>query len=452
MKYRELYRSIKNPLTEETLDKLLDDYSESGSLYETLIKTDKSKKVTRKYIPAARDRLKTYIFNEWKQSVHKLVTRGLVKPEWKQKVLKLDRYLASKNPKTTKEVFDIIHPRNYQDKDVEEIMEILSWDSLGEYTSWDHIDSSCVYCNLHKRKKIEDRLYINCDSTVIDIIAYELMTRCKCEKQRYYFKYDDYADRADTLVLYCSTEDIPKFRKILNEIIRDKKLEKAIHKPPLLTGVLDGFIGYGTEPEDINGKRQSFNSKREKHLQSCINKATAMWIKNNLLFKVKVNGEVKTYGDYFLTHMTYSIKERMLKYLPKDPNEIGLHGYSRNDVLSKDFERVVKETIKMNFGKLMAYLKGEIKEFKMSIRIRGKDVYLPTTAVDESIKKQTKTIKRISEKYKPNLLRMIRQTSKEWGISDQNYAFDIKGLERFAIEDYIENMSDQEKQEMRKRK
>lgn len=441
MRYKDLFRSIENPLTEEILNEILDGYCERGTIYNTLIKTDLSKKVTQKYYISARDRLKVYFFNEWKKSIHKIIERNRIRPEWENRIKKLDAYLQTKNPTTAKEVREILYPTNLVDKELEDALEKVSWESVGEYSSWDHIDSSAVYVGLHSRKSIEHRLYVNCDSTAIDIIAYELAKRCKSEKLRYYFKYDIYASRSDTLVIYCATEDILKFRRILNNIIKDNRLEHAIHKPPILTGVIDGWIGYGTEPEDINGERQSFNSKREKHLESCIKKSTAMWIRNNLGFKIKLNGNITTYGQYFLAHMTASIKEKMLRYVSSNPNEVGPYGYSKNDVLSKEFDQVIKATIKNNFGKIMAYLKGEIKRLDLTIKIRGKIVYIPRVAIEESIKNQTKTIRKISEKYTPNLLRMIKQTSKEWGISEQNYAFDIKGLERFAIEDYVENAS-----------
>lgn len=135
MRYKDLYRSIKNPLTEETLNEILDGYCEKGTIYNTLIKTDLSKKVTKKYYVAARDRLKVYFFNEWKRSIHYAIVNNRVKPEWERRFRKLDAYLQIKNPTTAKEVRETLYPINLADKELEDALEKISWESIGEYSS-----------------------------------------------------------------------------------------------------------------------------------------------------------------------------------------------------------------------------------------------------------------------------------------------------------------------------
>ena len=55
-----------------------------------------------------------------------------------------------------------------------------------------------------------------------------------------------------------------------------------IYAPPLMTGVIDGWIGYGTEPgKDENGNNTSYNKVREKLMKEAISKATYEWFYEN---------------------------------------------------------------------------------------------------------------------------------------------------------------------------
>lgn len=442
VEYLNLYKGIKNPVNMDSINQILDAYTDNTIFYEGLIDTDLSKKVVRRYNRADNDRFLTFIFNEWKQSIHSIVLTGRSTPEWKNVFTSLDRYLSTKNPTTAEEVREVLYPKNCNDQNIIKGLENLSWTRLGEFSSWTHVDSSFIYLGQHDRNPVEHRLYVNCDSDVVDKIGYEIASRCRKAKLRYYFKYDAYGTRADTIVVYTNTTNLPKFRKMLNDIVRENNLQRKIHKPPLLTGLIDGWIGYGTEPQKVNGKRESFNSIREKHLESCIKKATGLWIKNNLGFQIILNGQQISYEDYFVSHLAYIIKTRMGKLLKDKPTDLERYGYTRKDIESPEFDKALKSIIRRNIGAIISSLTDKDKKLSAAINIHGKKVDIPSGYIMASIKKQIKTISRISTTYKPCLLKIIKQTSKEAGIYDENYAFDIKGVEMFAIEDSINKMLD----------
>ena len=110
--------------------------------------------------------------------------------------------MKDKNPKTADEVRKILDYESISNKDLADILNRTRYNSLGEYSAWNHVDSRYVIFGNHKRQEIEHRLYINCDSSYTHLILYEFIKRCHQNKITYYFKYDIYGDRDDTIVFY----------------------------------------------------------------------------------------------------------------------------------------------------------------------------------------------------------------------------------------------------------
>lgn len=137
------------------------------------------------------------------------------------------------------------------------------------------------------------------------------MTTClveKCDEHHlaYYFKFDQFANRDDTIVIYSSTESLTKYVEILQEIKREHPdLVSRVKEPPVLTGKIDGWIGYGSEPATTpDGKRHSFNEIRAKVLESSIEKVTKQWISDHRNLQISYHGRRVSFQDYIASKST----------------------------------------------------------------------------------------------------------------------------------------------------
>ena len=137
-------------------------------------------------------------------------------------------------------------------------------------SGWDYISSSEVL----ETKPVETthRLYINMDGVVkyklIGLIIDEFGTK----KIPFHFKYND-ASRDDTIVMWTDNENLIKTIELLKKIREENKelLEDGIFPPPILSGKIDNWIGYGSEPTMLlEGERTSFNRIRAKIVENAI--------------------------------------------------------------------------------------------------------------------------------------------------------------------------------------
>ncbi len=135
---------------------------------------------------------------------------------------------------------------------------------------WDYISSSAVLEN----KPIDaiHRLYINMD----DIKKYQLMFKIIDgfikEKVPVEFKYSS-AGRDDTMVMWTDNDNLIKTIEILRKIKKENKdlFEDGIFQPPLLSGKIDNWIGYGSEPNILlENKKTSFNRLRSIIIKNAI--------------------------------------------------------------------------------------------------------------------------------------------------------------------------------------
>ena len=245
-----VYENMSNPLDNpELLERIVNSYADRPSMYGALTKSNTTdKKIIGKYYPNEKDELFVKVFNDWKNSIISLVQRDQFLKEYKTYGKVLANYLQTLNPKTYQEVMKIMDYESITNEPLRTAMEKLRWDRVGEYSGWDQIHSA--YINpAHKKQHIKHRLYINCDSTRIHKIAKRFIDKCNQHKLTYYFKFDDYSGRDDSIVFYSDTEHLNMYIRILREIYKEENLKDAVDSPPLCTSKIDNWIGYGTDPE-----------------------------------------------------------------------------------------------------------------------------------------------------------------------------------------------------------
>ena len=426
-----LYERMEKPFSKrKDLDQIIMAYTLKSSMYTALTHSNQENKVKGFIRHSDKDAFYLQIFNDWKKTINTLVTKNMIKKEYVQQAYTLNNYLLTVHPTTAKEVLQIMDPEEISIEPLKSAMETFRWNKIGEYSGWDHIHSNYVNYCLSKKQKIKHRLYINCDSTEIYKFMTKFIQKCNQYKQSYYFKFDEPGTRDDCIVIFSDTEHLERYIKIINEIIREEHLEKSMHKPPVCTGKIDGYIGYGTDPEN-EGHKTSFNKKRSIHLESCINEETSNWIQRNLETRFKLNGKETTYKEYLINKIVKTTKEKYLIYVKDTEASSQVYGFTLSDLKNSNVDSIIRKEIEINFNQVLEYFKTskltpiKIPFMKGFIKIDG---FILSNVKQE----QVGFIYKNSERYRNDLQNRILSTAKDFGIDKDNYGCDLYVVEELG--------------------
>ena len=130
--------------------------------------------------------------------------------------LKMRNYLRNVPDVFTMKEADEIFCGSKDDKELENALEKYSWKSFGSGSGWVHVCSRYLTAKKDQYPNIEHRLYLNTESLDTYKMTTYLVEKCDEHHLPYYFKFDQYADRDDTIVIYSSTDNLPKYLEILN--------------------------------------------------------------------------------------------------------------------------------------------------------------------------------------------------------------------------------------------
>ena len=432
---RNIYRMIENPLDRPTfIDELMTSYESTHSVYSALTKAFRKQKISSKYNIKDCSDFYRRIYLDWKKSLKILEEKGYVKEEYKRKLHILNNYLSTQNPTTKEELLKLTFGAGINNDELKEALEDFRWNKIGEYTGWEHIHSNFVNYGLSKKQKVEHRLYINCDSTVTHRIIRRFIEKCREQRSSYYFKFDDFGDRDDNIVIYSDTGHLKKYIEILREIIKEEHLEKSIHKPPLATGRIDGWIGYGTEPERENS---SFNEIRSEHIEYCINKTSYEWMMRNLNTTFLYNHERITYKEYLIRKLIQETITYHSKYLGDSPEAKRLRGYGKEDLSSQEMKNRVRRYIEYYFQDILLSLKDKSKNLDIKIPIKEKKISFNQAILEEVRKKQILFMYHNSKRFGKDLLEEIKSSARNFGIDSESYACDLYRVKDLKPTEYI---------------
>ena len=283
--YQEIYEKIENPLNDdEVVRKLIEGYSDelrTKQYYNKLVQVNYKEKKYKGINMDDKDRLVSQIFNDWKKDLTLNIKDDEIKKYNKdfpylREFLKNTPYV-----KSAKEFFKI-----KRKVDGDEKLEIIypKYTPFSHGKSWTYISHNSINPSKYKKIIVDHRLYLNTEN--IDTYKVMELFRNKCKEREldYHFKFSDNGDRDDTIVIYSDDKKLSKYLEILEEIKKEEpEIVKRAQTPPMLTGKIDGWIGYGSEPKlDEDGKNtNSFNSVRSGIIQNAISKETIKWIREN---------------------------------------------------------------------------------------------------------------------------------------------------------------------------
>lgn len=455
MKYIDIYNNISNPLDDEDiLDTLSEVYANRqfklGGFYSSLVETTE-KEYMGKYNPDESNKFYATAFNKWKNGIVSLTKEEFeqlkARKSYDDRLIKLRNYLKTVPDVTTEEEAKKIMSQNFQDDDLNNAMDDYRWDSTSWGTGWLHVKSRYLNGKRGTDFPITHRLYLNVEPVDIHKVANELIKKCDEYNVPYYFKFDEFGNRDDTLVVYSDTEKLPFYINMLKEIAKENpEIKSRSKRPPILTGKIDGWIGYGSEPKVRNGKRSSFNLVRSDCIEKAIDEEYEKWFFLNENKKINYQGKEITLMDYIAILSAEKEINRMKLRLANKPKSKTQEeyenylGYNEKDIespaLIQTIYAKIREVIKLNWTNPQQRTKDiEINNKSKKITISGfivkelKDLALPYVMKHDNAFRE-----KVKEK--------IKEISKKEGIDIKKYCFDSATKDKLLEEDQINNNMD----------
>lgn len=296
--YKELYDSLDNTLTHEVVKKIIEEYLKTGVI-DNYLKCYNYSKVEEKINNISDveqekllsnhsiyfDKLYSMIFNEWKHTTSNL-TDSQIKSMIDEGLVDDDYY----------EVRDYLKNAPYIEHAKDFRSSISGNDVCSKYSKkvfigngWEHFFSRLLIYPLQEKINVEHRLYLNPFETDCYELAYLFAEKCLFRKIPFYFKMDNsVAD--DKIVIYSDTEHLKKYIKLLEEIKKEHpNIVANCSKPPVLCGVIDNWIGYGSQPKQNS---YSFNSIREKIIEMVLDESIGRMKKKYFGKQIQLNDKV----------------------------------------------------------------------------------------------------------------------------------------------------------------
>lgn len=413
--YQELYEKIENPLNDdEVIKKLIEGYSDelgTKQYYKKLTEVYHDQKKYKGINDKEKDKFVSEIFNEWKKDI----TRNISDDEIKKydedfsnlrEFLKNIPYVKSYYGRNAKEFFELNGKEN-RDKQLETVYSKHTPFSQGR--SWTYITHNNINPSKYKKFIVDHRLYLNTEN----IDTYKVMelfrNKCKERELEYLFKYAEKGDRDDTIVIYSDDRKLSDYIEILEEIKKEEpEIVKRAQTPPMLTGKIDGWIGYGSEPQlDEDGKNtNSFNNVRSGIIQNAISKETIKWIRENK----ELTKEDSGLNEYLTKQIFDDIKDKYRMY---------------KSVYEPEFQETLLKRLENDISKNKSeILEGKfdgVKEFNID------DINIEVDS--EMIQRAFRPLSKKILKKDPSFLEKVRDGIKQEGMANgidpEKFCFDI---------------------------
>ena len=426
--YHEMYEKIENPLNDdEVVRKLIEGYSDelrTKQYYNKLVQVNYKEKKYKDINMEDKDRLVSQIFNEWKNDITKNISDEDIKSYKNQDFIRLRECIKNiPDIKDFKENSKVFNRLTKLDKDSKKTKLTDIYEDYAPFfhgSTWTYISHNSINPSKYKKIIVDHRLYLNTEN--IDTYKVMELFRNKCKEREldYHFKFSDRGDRDDTIVIYSDDKKLSKYLEILEEIKKEEpEIIKRAQTPPMLTGKIDGWIGYGSEPSlDENGKNtKSFNSSRSGIIQNAISKETIKWLRENK----ELTKEDLELNEYLTKQISDDIKD---KYNRMDKSVY------EPEFQEKLLKRLEKE-IEKNKSELLEGKFDKIKEFN----IDGLDIEVDSEMIQRAFRPFSKKIL----KKDPSFLGKVRDAIKEEGLANgidsEKFCFDIDKRDQLFNED-----------------
>ena len=308
-----LYEEIENPLdNDEIVKKIIKASFAWVDVYSDLIKANsKSKRYVIVNDKEYKIKLLLLRFNMWKNNVLKADLSNVTEDSLFYGYNDI-KHILSKIP-------DIKSYEDYMIYVPESIRKTFDKTTYDDMT-WKHVYSSTLNIKEDDIGRTTQRLYINILKCDCEKFAYNFILECEKQNVPYYFKYMKIGRRDDGFVVYTNEKFIEEHINILTKVIN--KSDMPFYKPPILTGVINGFIGYGSQPQEDH---MSFHQKRADILRKMKDVVIEYIVNNNEKVNIKLGSDdISFFNKAFRYYLFESLAGKKHLYsiiddLCKDP-------------------------------------------------------------------------------------------------------------------------------------
>lgn len=303
------------------------------------ISNSSEKKYTKKYDGDVKLLLDCAVFNTWKDSIIQMTIQKYEEIYGNQseydsmEFQELKMFLLQQKDFETREDFITFYKKIKSNNLLKKAYEKYSYE-IGQ-SGWEYLDSTKL--GIKKHGDAVHRLYINTDFACLHEMIIRLMAKFEEKDLPFMMKYAiQDTTRDDTIVIWTDNTTLLDTINMLEEIRKENpELVERFSKPPILTGIIDGWIGYGSEPKETG--KLSYNKKRCNLLKEAIDETTYNYFCENQNKEIKINGKsiklkdylsqvlLKRYGQYFETKLldigngiSKEDKDKMLEYVKDD--------------------------------------------------------------------------------------------------------------------------------------
>jgi hypothetical protein len=423
----DLYDKIKNPLDNpKTIDDLLlaynsveypaDYYDKSLSLNNKL-GGDKTSKEDKNEFYAL-------LFNLWKKNIVSMSKEKLdsYRAAGANGIIYLHEYLKDIGDVRSKTEIDYIN-YDVSTKYSEANHYIKSIFSDNEY--FEVVNSDVITKFYQGHTNIKHRLYINAESPEIYRLGIEFTTKCAEYNLPYLFKFERSASRSDAFVIYSDNDNLLNYLDVLKEIKAEKPyLIANFGQPPLFSGVIDGYIGYGSEPDkDMYGNQTSFNMKRAHFIYDIIDLNMNNWLRNNNYMMKECNCLGTNLIDYVIRQSVKNLNQSLIKQKAISINQADINKLI-SEMPKQQVQLFIENYATHRDNSNLEILKEKIVTSDLSVKMDEK--YF----VDA-----IKSVKRIASLKDPELKKKIRKdidkNAPNLGIDALKFCFDESVVKNF---------------------
>lgn len=402
--YIDLYNYIDNPLTDELLYHLVECYSKNENVHSHIVNAH-NKNSEQRMIDE--DELYEFLFEKWKRNILSL-SESYMQKLFNNRIIEKDfwdlkKLLNNLAPITTKkEYMDLILNNKLIYK--------YGWQSIGNKTSWTHINSSLLNAWKSPHFLIEHKLCLNCPQPYIEKIVYLLLKEFEARRIPYHLKFDTSGKRDDSIVIYSNTTYLDEFiQSIRKTRLYNKELFSNIQEAPLLMGKIEPWLGYASETKDY--KKMTFSEIRSNIIYSSIKSCLRKWVYENKYLKIKSGNKDIYFCDFISSCLANIViskyKKTYNKYIEegREKDFYEHHGLTKEDLYSPNLKKLLEEKISPNILEMLrAYYN---KELIPCINIRTVD-WKKITVTNEDLKNTIKALSLQILKNYPYVMDLIK--------------------------------------------
>lgn len=255
--------------------------------------------------------------------------------------------------------------------------------------------------------ELKHKFYLNVSRENIYKLARIYAEKCDEKGLQFYFKIDLHGDRDESIVIYSTTENLLDNYNVLREIGKEMpEITKRTTPPVLVAGVLDGWIGYGSEFKPI-GQQQS---------QEEISYSSA---RASLLQEACTNYMLHHLNEHVISP-DKTIKEYILEITTSRTCQLDDISSDKKEQIQKGYEEV-----------LQAYLQdGENAKLIDMSSIRP-NLYLKSEDIRRTMCQMVPYFFSHNDKIKQGIISEIKAISPKYNISPENFCFTLDTKRQF---------------------